>query len=217
MTSSSNSQTVQRSQASDASRKTTVSGGNMALSPAEIKQTLEEAQHLQRRLRSTQAFILAWSAWEAYNYRFIVTAIQMQGLTQTAARSVLSDLNSHQVKNMQRIRTALLTQRPEQAKGVGPIWTQIESAKHLRSFRQRRNGLVHGSASADPRVLSRGVNLIQDAINSELLADMRGRIRSGDRAGTTERIGEILSSPRFQAGSRRGTGSITQVREWLRG
>ena len=189
----------------------------MALSPAEIKQTLEVARNLQSEFKSTQAFILAWSAWEAYNYRFVVTAVQMQGLTQKDAGSVLSELSFHQVKNMRRIRATLLTRRPEHVPGIGPTWTRIESDKLVRSFRQRRNGLVHGSASADPRVLSRGVDLIHDAIMSELLADMRVRIRSGDRSGTNERVGEILTSRTPRAGSRRGTGSASQVREWLRG
>ena len=120
-------------------------------------------------------------------------------------------------QKMRQIRATLLTRRPEHVPGIGPTWTRIESDQLVRSFRQRRNGLVHGSASADPRVLSRGVDLIRDAIISELLADMRIRIRSGDRSGTTERVGEILTSQTPRAGSRRGTGSTSQVTEWLRG
>ena len=95
----------------------------MALSPAEINQTLEVARNLQSQFKSTQAFILAWSAWEAYNYRFIVTAVQIQGLTQKDVRSVLSDLSFHQDKRCDE-------SEPRSSQGVPSMCQESDQPGH---------------------------------------------------------------------------------------
>jgi len=189
----------------------------MALSPAEIRKTLESARQLNRSRQSTQAFILAWTAWEAYNFRFITAALQMQGLSQAEARDVLKKLQSHQSKNMKRIRDRLLLDRPQGTDSVSSTWRTLETDRHHRNFRERRHGLVHGSATADPRILRRGVDLIAQALTgTELLQDLRVRIRHGDNCDSFAPVGPVLVSPWANPGSKRGTGTTRDVLGWLR-
>lgn len=189
----------------------------MALSPAEIRKTLDAAPYLNRHGQSTQAFILAWTASEAYNYRFILAALQMQGLNQTSAKDVLRALHSHQIKNMNRIRNRLLLDKPTTTESVAPFWQQLEFNRHKRTYRERRNGLVHGNASADPRILRRGVELIHESLEPvELLEPLRARIRFGDAAGTTAVVGKLLIPSRPKVGSRPGTARPSEILDWLR-
>jgi hypothetical protein len=189
----------------------------MALSPAEIHRTLSAADHLSQRGHVTQAFILAWTAWDAYNYRFVLAAIQMQGLTQSTGKDLLTDLHSHQFKNMNRIRNRLLVDKPASSKSVQHVWQQIENDRHKRTYRQRRNGLVHGSDTADPRILQRGVGIIREALEPpEILETLRARVRFGDVAGEQHVVGRILVPRRPKIGSRAGTGNPTAISEWLR-
>ena len=189
----------------------------MALSPAEIYKTLSSAVELNRRGNSTQAFILAWTAWEAYNYRFILAALQMQGLNQTAAKDVLRALHSHQFKNMNRIRNRLLLDKPTATESVAPVWQQLEFNRHKRTYRERRHGLVHGNASADPRILRRGVELIHESLEGvEILETLRVRIRFGDAADTSAVVGKVLIPNRAKVGSRTGTGRPPEIMNWLR-
>ena len=189
----------------------------MALSPAEIRNTLEAARQLNRSRQSTQAFILAWTAWEAYNYRFVTAALQMQGLTQADAREVLKQLQSHQSKNMKRIRDQLLLDRPQSTDSVSTIWRQLETDRHHRNFRERRHGLVHGSTASDPRILKRGVDLIVQTLEGkELLQDLRVRIRHGDKYDSFAPAGPILVTPWRNPGSTRGSGTTRAVLDWLR-
>lgn len=188
----------------------------MALSPAEIHRTLRVSETLNKQGNSTQSFILAWTAWEAYNFRFILNAIQMQGITQEQARSILHKLHSYQVKNMNRIRDRLLLDRPQEREETRAIWHQLESDRTNRTFRERRHGLVHGHKSADPRILRRGADLIRDALQpNELLEDLRVRIKFGDAAASVELAGPVLVANRRHTGSRRGTGNVSGVLEWL--
>ena len=189
----------------------------MALSPAEIHRTLSAADHLSQQGHATQAFILAWTAWDAYSYRFVLAAIQMQGLTQSTGKEILTDLHSHQFKNMNRIRNRLLVDRPASSKSVRQVWQQLEYDRGKRTYRQRRNGLVHGSDTADPRILQRGVEAILEALAPpELLEDLRVRIRFGDAAGEQHVVGKILVPRRPKAGSRAGSSNPTEITEWLR-
>ena len=189
----------------------------MALSPAEIHTTLNAAEYLNRRGNSTQAFILAWTAWEAYNYRFILAALQMQGLNQASAKDVLRALHSHQFKNMNRIRNRLLLDKPTTTESVTPVWHQLEFNRYKRTYRERRNGLVHGNASADPRILRRGVELIHESLKEvELLETLRARIRFGDAASTTAVVGKVLIPNRPKVGSRTGTARPSEIMDWLR-
>lgn len=187
----------------------------MALSPSEIVKTLDTARDLNTQRQSMQAFILAWTAWEGYNFRLVLAALQMQGLTQTRAKDVLSQLRSHDTKNMKRIRSRVFVEHPSNLSGAGTYWRAIETDKHHRSFRGRRNSLVHGSASADPRILSRGVTLIDEAVTSEMLSELTVRIRFGEKATTTARVGLILGSRQTRRGSRPGTATMKEVVEWL--
>lgn len=164
-----------------------------------------------------QAFILAWTAWEAYNYRFAVAAIQMQGLTQKDAKEVLANSYSFQIKNMNRIRNRLLLDKPTTTEGVMDVWQQLESDRGSRTFRERRHGLVHGSASADPRILRRGTDVIIRALEpTELLESIRVRVRFGDAANTFEVVGKVLVPTRRKAGSKAGTGNQSEIVQWLR-
>ena len=189
----------------------------MALSPAEIHKTLSTSIQLNRRGNSPQAFILAWTAWEAYNSRFILAALQMQGLNQTSAKDVLRALHSHQFKNMNRIRNRLLLDKPTATESVAPVWQQLEFNRHKRTYRERRHGLVHGVASADPRILRRGVELIHESLRGvELLETLRARIRFGDAAGTSAVVGRVLIPNRAKVGSQTGTAHPPEIMDWLR-
>jgi hypothetical protein len=189
----------------------------MALSPAEIHKTLSAAEHLNQQGNSTQAFILAWTVSKAYNYRFILAALQMQGLSQTSDKDVLRALHSHQFKNMNRIRNRLRLDKPTAAESVTHVWHQLEFNRHKRTYRERRNGLVHGNASADPRILRRGVELILESLKGvELLETLRARIRFGDTAGTTAVVGKVLIPSRPKVGSRSGTARPSEMMDWLR-
>ncbi len=175
------------------------------------------AGHLSERGHATQAFILASTAWDAYNYRFVLAAIQMQGLNQSAGKEILTDLHSHQFKNMNRIRNRLLVDKPASFEYVQHVWQQLEYDRRKRTYRQRRNGLVHGSDSADPRILQRGVQMILEALRPpELLENLRAHIRFGDAAGEQDVVGKILVPRRPRAGSRAGTGNPAEILKWLR-
>ena len=187
----------------------------MALSPAETTRTLHVARDLDARRQSTQACILAWTAWEGYNFRLLLCAVQMQGLTQARARDVLSRLRAHDSRTVRQIRRKLLVEHPSNLSSAGKYWRAIETDSHHRSFRGRRNGLVHGSASADPRILGRGVRLIDEAVSGEVLSEMTVRVRFGDEAGADEMVGRVLDGRRRSQGSRANTGAMTQVVEWL--
>jgi hypothetical protein len=50
----------------------------MAFSPAEIDKALKAVAARSKRGLSTKAFTLAWTAWDPYNYRVVLSAIQMQ-------------------------------------------------------------------------------------------------------------------------------------------
>lgn len=187
----------------------------MALSPSEIVKTLDTARDLNAQRQSMQAFILAWTAWEGYNFRLVLAALQMQGLTQARAKDVLSQLRSHDTKNMKRIRSRVFVEHPSNLSGAGTYWRAIETDQHHRSFRARRNGLVHGSASADPRILSRGVTLIDEAVSNEILSELSVRIRFGEKGTTTTKVGPILGPRQTSRGSRPGTATMKEVVEWL--
>jgi len=83
---------------------------HMALSPAEITRKLHVARDLDARRQSTQAFILAWIAWEAFNFRLLLCAVQMQGLTQARAQDVLSRLRAHDSRTVKQIRRELFVE-----------------------------------------------------------------------------------------------------------
>jgi len=187
----------------------------MALSPSDILKTLDTARDLNAQRKSTQAFILAWTAWEGYNFRLVLAALQMQGLTQARAKDVLSQLRSHDSKNMKRIRSRIFVEHPSSLAGAGTHWRAIETDKHHRSFRGRRNSLVHGSASADPRILSRGVTLINEVVTSEMLSELTVRIRFGEKATSTAKVGSILGPRHSRRGSRPDTATMKEIVEWL--
>jgi len=162
-----------------------------------------------------QAFILAWTAWESCYFRLVLSALQMQGLTQARTKDVLSQLRSNDWKNMKRIRSRIFVEHPSNLSGTGTYWRAIDTDKHHRFFSGRRNSLIHGSASADPRILSRGVTLIDEVVTREMLSEPTVRIRFGENATSTAKVGSILGPRQTRRGSRPDIATRTEIVEWL--
>ena len=188
----------------------------MALSPSEISGLLATAQQLKRRGRKAEGFILAWTGWEAYKHRALSIGLQFQGISQKDAASLLAECNSGNEKNFDPLTKLLFLRPPQQAAGIGHLWQRLENSTSGRSYRRRRNDLVHGSKSADPRVLGEGVDLICSYVVDEpLLFTLVVPIRFGDARGGELVLGDVLSTRAGSRGSRCGTGPFEAIHAWL--
>jgi hypothetical protein len=118
---------------------------------------------------------------------------------------------------MNCIRNRLLLDRPALSEPAKGGWEQLEHNRRKRSYRERRNSLVHGSQSADPRFLKRGVESIEGALNApELLEGPRVRVRFGDAADTQVQVARVLIPHTTRSGSRAGAANPVEVAEWSR-
>ena len=190
----------------------------MALSPSEISRMLAIASRMATRGECAEAFVLAWTGWEAYNHRAMAVGLQFQGISQKDADWVLKARDSGNLKRARKLRAQVFAQGPEGVSSVAAMWRRLEQTESGRTYRERRNDLVHGTGSADPAVLREGVDLIVGAVLSDcLLSVLEVPVRFGDGAGEVVRLGDVLSRSAGSRGSRRGTADRLEVLEWLGG
>ena len=188
----------------------------MALSPSEISGLLSTAQQLKRRGRNAEGFILARTGWEAYKHRSLSVSLQFQGISQTDAARILAECKSGRERKFSDLTKVLFRKPPQQAPGIGYLWQRLESSSSGRSFRWRRNDLVHGSKSANPHVLGEGIDLIRRCVMEEpLLSTLVVPVRFGDAQGDELALGDVLSLRAGSRGSRRGTAPFETVLAWL--
>ena len=179
---------------------------------------LTVASRMATRGECAEGFVLAWTGWEAYNHRAMAVGLQFQGISQKDADWVLKARDSGNLKRANKVRGRVFAQGPEGVSSVAGTWRRLEQAESGRTYRQRRNDLVHGTGSADPRVLREGVELIVGAVLTEsLLSVLEVPVRFGDAAGEVVPLGDVLSRSAGSRGSRRGTADRSAVLEWLGG
>lgn len=124
--------------------------------------------------RHNESFALTWIAWEAYLERAVVLSIAAQGMTIKDARVVRSRVGKRGYKPAQEILPVLVsTPLPSQTGKVGDTWRRLESTKTRtkmgsRTYRGRRNDLIHGSKGLKPEVARVGNELIFKAIADDI-------------------------------------------------
>lgn len=143
------------------------------MQPNLIKSTAESSLSLlgERGHGTPEALLLAWVAWEGLKVRLMVVGLTMQGWQVQDIYEVLSAEQVHTRDHVRGILYSLFGSFPENTKGIGTTWAQIEQ------FREVRNRFVHGTRSAAPLRLEAGTHLITDhVLNTEWLHNASIRI-----------------------------------------
>ena len=173
------------------------------MQPNLIRSTAESAQVLlhHRGYGSPEAFLLAWVAWEGIRTRILVVALVMKGWR---VKDIYPELaHAHpDSRQYQRLFRVILGTSPQQIKGTGETWRQIEQ------FRKTRNAIAHGIGTSSPARLEAATHLIVEAAESpEWLARIQVILETGP-----EPLGDIYRrlSPRHQH-----PGSLRSLRELI--
>lgn len=124
--------------------------------------------------------------WDAYNHRAMAVGLQFQRISQKDADLVLTARHSGNLKRANKVRARVFAQGPAGVSSVAGTWWRLEQAESSRTYGQRRNDLVHGTGSAEPRVLREGVDLIVGAVLSDsLLSALEVPVRGWTCGGVT--------------------------------
>ena len=166
---------------------------------------------------------MAWVSWEAYLERVVTLGIAKQGLSIADAQEVLRMYRAAaRGRSLDQALRKMFGAPPDSLPGrPGSTWRQLngrpgrsrDGSATTHSFRERRNGLVHGSRSLRPAVARHGVELIRDAVvENEVYREVGVVIAFGLRAGFTEPLGGVLRVVRPAA---RPDAVPEEVVEWL--
>lgn len=193
----------------------------MAMKPSAIRGLTATAEELSQT-HPAAAFLVAWSAWEAYIYRVVVVSLEFQGLPQPAAIALAEQRNLWKRERREAVLRDFFGQRPASLKTDGSLWrrvydspeTHIRDGKvkvRSRSLEKRRHQLIHGVGTVRPAALIDGVALLLDLIARPLFGDQQVLIRAGTARGERQQMGSVLSPRRGALGSRRGSASEEAV------
>ena len=156
--------------------------------------------------RHNEAFLMGWVSWEAYPQRVVLMGLKRQGLSMADTQGVLCIRREGRGRSLERVLEKLFTTPPSSLPGrAGKVCrglrrkpTKVVAARAgASSYRDRRNGLVHGSGTVRLRLAEAGVWLIRDAvIEDEVFSTPEIHQASGRQAGTSAPLGAVLRSLR---------------------
>jgi hypothetical protein len=129
--------------------------------PALIKRWSDTSLFLLEHGRYDEAFPMAWVSWEAYLERVVLLGLARQGLSiGDASNALRHHRNVGRGRNLDQALKRLFEVDPSSLRGrPGLVWRQLnrkpakggDRSGGVHSFRDRRNGLVHGSRTIRPR------------------------------------------------------------------
>lgn len=193
----------------------------MAMKPSAIRGLMATAEEL-NEAHPAAAFLVAWSAWEAYVYRVVMVALEFQGLAQPDAIALAGQRGLWKRERREVVLRELFGRSPSSLKGDGALWRGIYDSPqtHLRvraktprtrSLEQRRHQLIHGVGTVRPASLVEGVDRLLAAIDLPLFGRQQVLIRTGSAQGDCIAMGSALSARRGALGSRRGSATPAEV------
>ena len=193
----------------------------MAMKPSAIRSLMATAEEL-TQTHPAAAFLVAWSAWEAYVYRIVVVSLEFQGLPQSAAIELAEQRALWKREKREAVLRELFGKNPSSLKGDGTVWRGIYDSPQThtrdrvgstrsRSLEKRRHHLIHGIGTVRPTSLIEGVNRLLDAINLPLFGQQQILIRAGSARGDRVAIGSVLVARRGGLGPRRGSALPAEV------
>lgn len=193
--------------------------------PALIKRWSDTSLFLLEHGRNDEALLMAWVSWEAYLERVVLLGLARQGLSIGDASNALRRYRNYgRGRGPDQALKGLFGVDPSSLRGrPGLVWRQLngkppkggDRSGGVHSFRDRRNGLVHGSRSIRPVVARRGVGLIRDAVvDDEVFRNVAVRVEFGPRAGGMSPLGPVLRTVRPDVAPEV---SADEVAEWLTG
>lgn len=95
---------------------------------------------------------------EGLRIRLLVVALCMQGWRVKDVYAALSAERFHSTPHYDRLFRFVFGSRPQNAKGVGQRWQQLEG------FLATRNAYVHGTRGGSPLRLEAGVHLLRESV-----------------------------------------------------
>lgn len=130
------------------------------MQPNLIKSTAESSLTLlgEKGRGTPEALLLAWVSWEGLKIRVLVVGLAMQGWKVQDIYDVLTEDKVHALSHVRGLFKEVFGDYPENARGVGRIWEQIED------YRDVRNRYVHGTRGSAPLKLEAGTYLITEHV-----------------------------------------------------
>lgn len=189
----------------------------MAMKPSAIRGLMATAEEL-NQTHPAAAFLVAWSAWEAYVYRVVVVSLEFQGLAQSAAIALAEQRSLWKRERREAVLREMFGASPASLKVDGSLWQRVyappqthsrngQAKARSRSLEKRRHQLIHGVGTVRPAALIEGVDLLLNLIDRPLFGGQDVLIRVGSAQGERQPLGSVMSPRRGALGSRRGSAS----------
>ena len=133
--------------------------------------------------------------------RLLVVALSMQGWQVKDVYAALSAEKFHSAEHYNNLFRATFGAKPDNVKGVGHRWQQIEA------YRKDRNAFVHGTRGGSPLRLEAGVHLLRESVlDPQWLADLRLSTPDGRAA-----LGDVYRRVPIRRGRARSVAELRQL------
>ncbi len=115
------------------------------MNPAEIARLAKSALDLAKQSgKSPEGFVIAYIAWEALKVRILLVGMTSKGIPVAKAQVLCTSLKIWQGDNYNKAFKKYFGNFPNNSPGLGQLFKKADSFKNLR------NGFVHGSRRTSP-------------------------------------------------------------------